>query len=87
VAWDEAIRAPLATLRERSDGDCWLRAWLQFGRAPALTPSEISDLRFESGARQNFTTLQLQPAGAPRGCPPYMTSWAMPRADLLQRSP
>jgi inner membrane protein len=86
AAWDPPVRAALDSLRGRSERDCYLRAWLQFGRAPALGDDEIGDLRFETG-RGNFTRMGLRPDPAHRGCPPYMTSWAMPRADLLRESP
>ncbi|MEP6917061.1 MAG: metal-dependent hydrolase, partial [Acidobacteriota bacterium] len=35
-AWSDAIRQPLASLRDLNDRGCWVRAWLQFGRAPVL---------------------------------------------------
>ncbi len=58
-----------------------MRAWLQFGRAPFIRDGTIADLRFESGARGNFTAMAVPRED--RGCPPAMTSWAMPRADVM----
>ena len=83
LAWNERIRAPLASLRDLSGRDCWVRAWLQFGRAPYVREGVIRDLRFDNGAG-NFTAMEVAPEGAARGCPPHMTSWAMPRLDLLR---
>jgi hypothetical protein len=57
---------------------------MQFGRAPVLGGTQISDLRFERGA-DNFTALAV--AEGARGCPPHLTSWAPPRADLLAPPP
>ena len=64
-----------------------MRAWLQFGRAPVLGEREIYDLRFDNGARSNFTTLRLREEERAGPCPPYLTRWEMPRADLLPPDP
>jgi inner membrane protein len=98
LVWSEEIRQPLAALRDLAARDCWVAAWLQFGRAPMLRDDRIFDLRFE-GPRGNFTTMTLRqppvvaPSTAPSRasdrndapaspCPANVTSWAMPRADL-----
>jgi inner membrane protein len=63
LVWSEEIRQPLAALRDLAARDCWVAAWLQFGRAPVLRADRIFDLRFE-GPRGNFTTMTLpHPSG------------------------
>ena len=85
LAWNDEVRQPLETLRGLSERDCWAKAWLQFGRAPALRDGEIVDLRFDHGPRDNFTAMPVDPGRA--GCPAHVTPWALPRADLLASSP
>jgi hypothetical protein len=58
-----------------------VRAWLQFGRAPFFSGDEIRDLRFETGPRENFTAMPILEGG---GCPANVTSWGLPRSDLLE---
>ena len=79
-ALQSAPSQPLADLRARARTDCRVRAWLQFGRAPAMTTGEIVDLRF-GGRGQNFSAIPLDPRDD--RCPRFLTNWAMPRADLL----
>lgn len=83
LAWSARIRQPLAPLRDRARRDCWVRAWLQFGRAPYFRDGEIADARFDDGRGDNFTAMELRPEGKAARCPPHVTSWGMPRADLL----
>ena len=83
AAWDVPRRHSLGRLRDLADGDCAVHAWLQFGRAPVLGEREIYDLRFDNGARSNFTTLRLREDARAGSCPPHLTRWEMPRADLL----
>jgi inner membrane protein len=83
VRYDE-IRQPLETLRALDQRDCWVRAWLQFGRAPMVRDGEILDLRFDRGG-DNFTAMRLRPPGEASHCPPHLTHWDLPRADLLER--
>jgi inner membrane protein len=85
LAWHEPVRRPLHPLRELARRDCWVRAWLQFGRAPALREQTIVDLRFETGARRNFTAMKLPPLAQGAPCPANLTAWGTPRADLLAR--
>jgi inner membrane protein len=80
----EAVRQPLEALRDLERRDCWVRAWLQFGRAPMVRSDEILDLRFERGG-DNFTAMRLQSPLEAARCPPHLTSWEPPRADLLGR--
>lgn len=83
IAWSDEIREPLQALRDLRQRDCRVRAWLQFGRAPFIRHGALVDLRFENGTRGNFSALPLGPAGDIVRCPPYITPWATPRADLL----
>jgi inner membrane protein len=76
------IRQPLAGLRGLAEKDCWVAAWLKFGRAPVLDDGRIFDLRFEARG-ENFTAMRFD--GAPRAaCPANVPSWQPPRTDLLQ---
>lgn len=82
IAWRDDFRQSLAELRDLSARDCWVRAWLQFGRAPVLRRGAIVDLRFESSVRANFTAMPLaRNPGA--GCPANIPEWMMPRRDLV----
>ena len=82
VQWDTPQIQSISRLRGLYAGDCWVRAWLQFGRAPEIEASVISDLRYSGPDRPNFTTMPLgpRPGGA---CPEHLTDWRPPRADLL----
>lgn len=79
LARTEPIVESLETLRHYSR-DCRVKAWLQFGRAPFFPGEEVRDLRYETGPRENFTAMTIREGGA---CPSHVTSWGMPRADLL----
>ena len=70
----------LTRLRRLAEGDCWVRAWLRFGRAPVVDDGSIYDLRFAERIGQNFSRMELVPR---RGCPSNVPNWGMPRADLL----
>jgi inner membrane protein len=70
----------LTRLRRLAGGDCWVRAWLRFGRAPVVEDGSIYDLRFAERIGQNFSRMELAPR---RGCPSNVPNWGMPRADLL----
>jgi inner membrane protein len=78
----EDVRQPLETLRALHDRDCGARAWLQFGRAPRLVDGQIVDLRFDRGG-DNFTAMRLRAGPDAANCPPHLTRWEPPRADLL----
>jgi inner membrane protein len=82
VEWETPQIQSVARLRALYAGDCWVRAWLQFGRAPEIRGNVISDLRYSGPDRPNFTTMPIgpRPAGA---CPRHLTSWRPPRVDLL----
>ncbi|HVR71073.1 MAG TPA: metal-dependent hydrolase [Vicinamibacteria bacterium] len=86
-AWDVPVAEALERLRSLGERDCRARAWLRFGRAPALGDGLIRDLRFDNGRGGNFTAMRLDPDHRDAPCPANVPSWAMPRADLLSRDP
>ena len=83
VEWDPPRSQSLATLRALYRADCWVRGWLQFGRAPEIAGGAISDARYGGLSRGNFTTMALKPADAAARCPANLTAWTPPRVDLL----
>jgi hypothetical protein len=85
--WSEEVRLPIEGLRHLASRDCWVKAWLQFGRAPLVREGTILDLRFQDGRRENFTAMKLPSEPEAAACPANMTHWAMPRADLLEAAP
>lgn len=91
IAWPGRARLALGAPVEQSldtwshyARDCRVQAWMQFARAPFLRGEEVRDLRYESGPRENFTAMRILDGGP---CPAHVTSWAMPRADLLRAAP
>jgi inner membrane protein len=85
VEWEEPVRQSLSSLRALDARDCWVRGWLQFGRAPAVSDGEIADLRF-GRVGGNFTRMRLRGGTEAAVCPPNLTDWIPPRADLLRRA-
>ena len=83
IEWSETLRQSLTTLRALDRDDCRVSAWLQFGRAPALTARAIGDYRYGGINRGNFTFMELTPRGSAPSCPDHLTHWGKPRADLL----
>jgi inner membrane protein len=83
VQWGDPTVQSLAQLRTLYRDDCWVRGWMQFGRAPAVADGTISDLRYGNSFRGNFTTMTLQPPADAARCPANLTAWRPPRADLL----
>jgi inner membrane protein len=81
LAFRDALHQPLARLRALADGDCWVRAYLRFSRAPVIRGGSILDVRFTERPGDGFASLPLV---ARTGCPAYVPPWSMPRADLLQ---
>ena len=75
------IHQPLGRLRALARDDCWVRAWLRFGRAPVIDGEWIYDLRFRERQGDNFSHMRLR---AREGCPAHVPEWSMPRADLLE---
>lgn len=80
VAWRDDTRQPLAALRALARDECRVRAWLQFGRAPALRDGTLMDLRFDTPRQRNFSAMRLENDGA---CPTRLPHWTPPRADLF----
>ena len=85
LGWADPVRQPLPRLLMLARDDCWVRAWLQFGRAPAADDRRIADLRYGGRSNGNFTDMRLLPPDSARVCPPHLTHWGMPRADLFAR--
>ena len=83
VAWETPHTQSLAELRALYRADCWVRGWLQFGRAPEIADGAISDARYGGTSRGNFTTMSLKPPAEAARCPANLTAWTPPRADLL----
>jgi inner membrane protein len=84
VEWETPQLQSVARLRALYASDCWVRAWLQFGRAPEVRDNVMSDLRYSGPDRANFTTMPIGQwsSGA---CPRHLTDWRPPRTDLLQQ--
>lgn len=76
----ETTTASLQQLRALKASDCHVDAWLRFGRMPLLADGTLSDYRFASTPRGNFTTLPINNASP---CPTGVPTWAYPRADLF----
>ena len=83
IEWNETRRQSLYTLRTLDRVDCRVSAWLQFGRAPAMSADGIGDYRYGGISRGNFSFMELTPSGAAPSCPKHLTHWGKPRADLL----
>lgn len=78
--------ASLPRLRQLKRESCMVDAWLRFARMPALHDGTLSDYRFSSGGRGDFTMLQLEQAGGAT-CPQHVPEWTWPRLDLLIAPP
>jgi inner membrane protein len=85
VLFFEEKTADLNLLRQLSDHNCYLKAWLRFARIPFITEEMASDLRFSSANRTNFSDLPLNMATQTE-CPRHVPKWEFPRADLLHAS-
>jgi len=72
----------LKTLRELAKTNCHVEAWLRFARAPFIDNAVASDLRFVTGLRGNFTTMNIK-AVEGHDCSRYIPTWGFPREDLL----
>ncbi|MDR0779753.1 MAG: metal-dependent hydrolase [Pseudomonadales bacterium] len=82
--WRTLVRESIPELQQLARDNCEVRAWLQFGRAPALGDGLISDLRFGAAVRGNFSALRFTETPPPR-CPPNLPNWTPPRSDVLDR--
>jgi inner membrane protein len=76
----DEIHQPLDRLRSLARNDCWVRAWLRFGRAPVINGEWIFDLRYSERMGRNFSHMRLD---ARADCPAHVPEWSMPRADLI----
>lgn len=83
LALRDEVHQPLGRLRDLARGDCRVRAWLRFGRAPVIGKESIFDLRFAERLGQNFSNMPLAPHADAAPCPSNVPDWGMPRADLL----
>ena len=77
----DATHQPLQRLRTLAEEDCWVRAWLRFGRAPVIDRGSLFDLRFADRPGREFSHMRLAPR---EGCPANIPNWTMPRTDLLE---
>jgi len=75
----ETVTGSVQELRALKASNCSVDAWLRFGRMPELANGALSDYRFATTPRGNFTTLRIAPAPCPQGVP----AWGYPRADLF----
>jgi inner membrane protein len=82
IAFLSDQQGSLDALRKLKTENCHFEAWLRFARAPAFTESDASDIRFESNARENFTTIDFADFKN-RECSRFIPDWDFPRADLL----
>ena len=85
--WTPGEAQRLDTLRALMRTDCRVRAWLQFGRVPYVRDGWIADARFGGVGRGNFTAMRVADDGSGRNCPPHLTDWDLPRADVLLHPP
>jgi inner membrane protein len=74
----------LARFRRLTQENCFFRDWLRFARAPLLSGSTASDIRFGTSLAPNFSTIDLA-SFAGRSCPANVPAWGFPRADLLRK--
>jgi inner membrane protein len=81
IVWHRRWQIDAEGLRALANGNCRVRAWLQFGRVPYVANGRIVDLRFETPIGQNFTSMPLE--GTSGGCPARVTDWTPPRNDVL----
>lgn len=73
----------LDKLGELKDSNCYFEAWLRFARAPSVSDTEASDIRFSTSPRGNFTTLNFAKFSG-KECPRFVPEWNFPRSDLLK---
>lgn len=75
----------LAAFRRLEQENCFFRGWLRFARAPLVSGSSASDIRFGT-VTSNFSTIDLAQFNG-RACPDNVPAWDYPRADLLRARP
>jgi inner membrane protein len=76
----ETVTGSVQELRALKANNCHVDAWLRFGRMPILTDGVLSDYRFATTPRGNFTSL---PVTEQSPCPQGVPAWGYPRADLF----
>ena len=81
IVWHRQWRTDLDELRALAAGNCRVRAWLQFARAPHAAAGRIVDLRYENPIAGNFTLMRIDSGSS--GCPAHLTQWELPRRDVL----
>lgn len=72
----------LDALRRLKDENCHFEAWLRFARAPSLSDTKASDIRFGPDPRENFTTMNFADFSN-QECSRFIPRWGFPRSDLL----
>lgn len=73
----------LELIRRLARENCHFNAWLRFARAPIVTESEATDLRFQQGeGGRNFSYLSLEKINHFE-CSQNVPQWSFPRQDLL----
>jgi inner membrane protein len=83
LKWGDPVHRSLGRLRELDRTSCPVHAWMQFGRAPDFGERAIGDLRYGGAAHENFSWMPLPEGEQASVCPPHLTHWGLPRADLL----
>lgn len=76
----------LAAFRRLEQDNCYFRDWLRFARAPLVSGTSASDIRFGPTRAPNFSTIDLAHFTG-RACPVNVPAWEYPRADLLRARP
>jgi inner membrane protein len=76
----QTVSGSVQELRALKASNCHVDAWLRFGRMPILADGVLSDYRFATTPRGNFTSL---PVTEQAPCPQGVPAWGYPRADLF----
>jgi inner membrane protein len=85
LALGETIHQSSSALRDLAARDCWVRAWLRFGRVPVVQNQRVFDLRFADRRTQEFTHMSLVRDRDAQRCPSWIPGWDMPREEILSR--
>jgi inner membrane protein len=76
----QRVSGSVQELRALKANSCHVDAWLRFGRMPILADGMLSDYRFATTPRGNFTSLHVDEKTP---CPQGVPAWSYPRADLF----
>jgi len=76
----QTVSGSVQELRALKAHNCHVDAWLRFGRMPIVLDGVLSDYRFATTPRGNFTSL---PVAEQAPCPQGVPAWGYPRADLF----